>query len=86
MEQRGPEPSRRMSLAILKSEVAMALSWPWASTSASRAAWRFEGFSARWNSRPERSLRRAMAVSGILRGGSGLCRWRCRRGQVRAGP
>ncbi len=64
MEQRGPEPSRRMSFAILKREVAMALSWPCASTRASRAAWASNGFSARWHSKPVRSLRRAIAVSG----------------------
>ena len=39
MLQRGPEPSRRMSLAILVSETAMVLSSPWASTKESLAAW-----------------------------------------------
>ncbi len=35
----GPEPSQRMSLAILKRLMAMVLSWPLASTSASLADW-----------------------------------------------
>ena len=42
MPQRGPLPSQRMSLAILKSETAIVLSWPLAWTSPSFAALRFE--------------------------------------------
>src|SRR3990172_2113630 len=37
--QRGPEPNRRMSLAILEIETAIVFSSPWASTNESLAAW-----------------------------------------------
>ena len=38
MPHRGPEPSRRMSLAIFESDTAIVFSSPWASTNESLAA------------------------------------------------
>ena len=62
--QRGPEASRRMSLAILKSDTAMVRSAPLASTAASRAACASKWSAASRNARPVARERSAIARSG----------------------
>ena len=63
MPQRGPEPSQRMSLAILVSDTAIVFSAPEVSTQASLAASASNLFGAGTKGCPVRSASRAMTAS-----------------------